>query len=64
MSGKNIIFNDKKVNNSNFYKNSKIFNIYDIDVNKIFASKKELYGTKSSLKYFIEYKASSNGWIY
>ena len=27
----------------------------DIDVNKILASKKESYGTKNSLKYFIGY---------
>ena len=35
MNGKNIIFDDKKVNNSNFYKNKKLFYIYDIDVGKI-----------------------------
>ena len=29
MSGKNIIFDDKKINKSNFYKNKKLFNIYD-----------------------------------
>ena len=29
--------------------------IDDIDVNKIFVSNKELYGTKTSLKYFIGY---------
>ena len=34
MSGKSINFDDKKKNKSNFYKNKKIFNIYDIDVNK------------------------------
>ena len=32
-----------------------IFNIDDIDVNKILDSKKEPYGTKNVLKYFIEY---------
>ena len=32
-----------------------IFNIDDIDVNKILDSKKEPYGTKNALKYFIEY---------
>ena len=29
--------------------------IEDIDVNKIFVSKKELYGTKNAIKYFIAY---------
>ena len=31
------------------------FNIHDLDVNKILVSKKESYGTKRSLKYFIGY---------
>ena len=53
MSGKSIDFDDKKVNESNFYKNKKLFNLNDIDVNKILVSKKESYGTKTSLKYFI-----------
>ena len=35
MSGKNIIFDDKKINKSSFYKNKKLFNIYDIEVDKI-----------------------------
>ena len=55
MSGKNINFDDKKIKKSNFYKNKKLFNIDDIDVNKILVSKKEQYGTKNSLKYFIGY---------
>ena len=55
MSGKNINFDDKKINKSNFHKNKKLFNIDDIDVNKILVSKKEPYGKKSSFKYFIEY---------
>ena len=29
MSGKNIIFDDKKINKSNFYKKKKLFSIYD-----------------------------------
>ena len=41
MNGKNIIFDDKKVKKSNFYKNKKIFMIDNIDVNKILISKKE-----------------------
>ena len=55
MSGKNINFDDKKLNKSNFYKNKKLFNLNDIDVNKILISKKESYCTKNSLKYFIGY---------
>ena len=32
-----------------------MFKIYDVDVNKILVSKKEPYGTKNALKYFIGY---------
>ena len=52
---KNIIFVDKKINKSNFYKNKKLSKIDDIHVNKILTSKKELYGKKSSFKHFIGY---------
>ena len=45
----------KKINKSNFYKNKKIFNIYDLDISKILVSKKESNRTKNSLKYFIDY---------
>ena len=38
-----------------FYKNTKLFNIYDLDDSKTLVSKKESYGTKNSLKYFIGY---------
>ena len=55
MRRNNIIFNDEKINKSNFYKNKKLFNIDDIDVNKILVSNKELYGKKNSFKYFIGY---------
>ena len=55
MSGKSINFDDKKVNKSNFCKNKKLFNVNDIDGNKILVSKKESYDTKNSLKYFIGY---------
>ena len=40
MNGKNINFNDKKIKKSDFYKNKKIFNISDININKILISKK------------------------
>ena len=39
----------------NFYKNKKLFNLHDLDFNKILVSKKEPYGSKNSLKYFIGY---------
>ena len=55
MSGKNIIFNNKKIRKSTFYKNKIINNIEDTDVNDILVSKKESYGNKNSLKYFIGY---------
>ena len=60
MSGKNINFNDKKIRKSTFYKNKKINNIEDIDVNNILVSKKESYGNKNSLKYFIGYNENDN----
>ena len=55
MSGKSISFEDKKISKSNFYKNKKLFNIHDLDINKLLVSKKESYGTKNSLKYLIGY---------
>ena len=63
MNGKSINFEDNKINKSIFYRNKKLFNIHDLDVNKIFVPKKESYCTKNSLKYFIVYKASSNDWL-
>ena len=56
MNRKNINFDDKKIKKSDFCnKNKKIFNINDIDINKILASKKETYGKYYSFKYFIWY---------
>ena len=57
MSESRINFDDKKIKKSDFYnnKNKKIFNINDIDVNKILVSKKEQYGKYNSFKYFIGY---------
>ena len=55
MSGKNIIFDDNKINKSNFYKNKKLFNIYDTYVDKISISRKEPHGKESSFKYFLGY---------
>ena len=45
----------KKIEKSEFYKNKKVFQIDDVDLNKKLVSKKEPYGTKNSLRYFIEY---------
>ena len=50
MSEKSINFDDKKINQSCFFKNKKLFSLNGIDVNKILVSKKEPYGTKNSLK--------------
>ena len=55
MSRKNINFDDKKIKKSDFYKNKKVFQIDDIDINKILISEKEPYSTKNALKYFIGY---------
>ena len=55
MTGKNLNFNDNKIRKSYFYKSKKIYNIEDINANKILVSKKEAYGTKNSFKYFIGY---------
>ena len=54
MNGNSINLNNKNIEKSDFYnKNKKIFNIDDIDVNKILVSKKEQYGKYNSFKYFI-----------
>ena len=55
MNTNNINFDDKKIKKSEFYKNKKVFEIDNIDVNKILVSKKEPYGTKNALKYFVGY---------
>ena len=56
MNGNSITFNNKNIKKSDFYdRNKKIFNIDDIDVNKILVSKKEQYGKYNSFKYFIGY---------
>ena len=56
MNRKNINFDNKNIKRRDFYnKNKKIFNIDDIDVNKMLVSKKEQYGTYNSFKYLIGY---------
>ena len=62
MNKKIINFNNKKINKSDFYnKDKKIFNVDDIDANKILVSKKEQYGKYNSSKYYIGY--NDNGII-
>ena len=46
MSGKSKNFNDIKIKKIDFYKNKKINNIEDINVDNILISKKEPHGTK------------------
>ena len=58
MSGKSVKFDDKKVKRSDFYKNKKLFQINNINVNKILVSKEEPYGTQNSFKYFIGYNGN------
>ena len=57
MSGNSVNFDKKKSKEvtSIKIKRKKIFNIDDIDVNKILVSKKEQYGKNNSFKYFIGY---------
>ena len=50
-----MIFNDWKINKSNFYKNKKPSKIDETDVVKMSVSKRESFGEKSSLKYFVGY---------
>ena len=49
MSGKNINFDDKNINKSNFYKNKKLVYLNDIDVNKILVSKENYMAHKIHL---------------
>ena len=55
MSRKSINFDNKNIEKSDFYRNKKLFKIEDIDINKIFVPKKESYGIKNAIKYFIGY---------
>ena len=55
MNKKSINFNDKKIKSDFYSKNKKIFNIDDIDANKILVSKKEQYDKYNSSKYVIGY---------
>ena len=55
MSGENTNFDDEMIYKSSFYKKKKLFNIYDVNVNKISVSKKEPNVKKISFKQFIRY---------
>ena len=57
MSGNSINFDDRKIKKSDFYnnKNKKIFNINNIDVDKILVSKKEKYDKYNSLNTLFGY---------
>ena len=61
MSRSSINFNNEKIKKYEFCKNKKVFNIDNIDVNKILVSKKETYGKYNSFKYFLGY--NDNGVI-
>ena len=45
----------KKIKKIEFYENKKVFQIGNIDINKMLVSKKEPYVTKNAFKYFIGY---------
>ena len=55
MIKRTVNFEDKKLNKKVFYKNKKPYDVYDIDTEKILVSKKESYGKKGSIKYFVGY---------
>ena len=55
MSGKSLNFDDEKIKKSEFNKIKKGTSVDGIDINKILVFKKEPYGTKNSVKYFIGY---------
>ena len=57
MSRSSIDFNNEKIKKVTFIK-TKIFDIDNIDVNKILVSKKETYGKYNSFKYFIGYNGN------
>ena len=55
MSEKSINVGDKNINKKDFYNDKKLFNIKDIDVNKILISKPESYNKNNMRKYIIGY---------
>ena len=59
MGGKEIDFNDKKINKKYIYKSKKLFKIKGIDINKILISEAESYGKNNSKKYIIGYSGDA-----
>ena len=55
MRGKSVDFGDKNIKKKTFLQKHKLFQIDEIDANKILSPKIESYGTKKSFKYFIGY---------
>ena len=55
MGRKYINFDDKKIQKNDFYKNKKILQINDIDINKILVSKKEPYDKKNAFEHIVGY---------
>ena len=55
MNRKSINFENKNIKSDFYNKNKNIFNVNDIDVNKILISKKEQHGEYNSFKYFFGY---------
>ena len=54
MSVQSVIFGDKNIKKSNFYKNKKAFKIYDINVREILVSKEEQYSSKIHLNTLLD----------
>ena len=54
MSGKNINFNDKKIEKSTFYKNKRIYSTDDINVNNTLVSKKNHMVIKTHLNTLLD----------
>ena len=55
MGGKYINFDNKKVEKIDFYKNKKLHQVNNIDVNKIVISKKEPYDKKNAFENILGY---------
>ena len=60
MSGKNIIFDDKNIRKRDFHKSKKLFNIDDIDANKVLVSKKNHMGQISKLNISLDIMTMKN----
>ena len=60
MSSKNMIFDDRKINKSNFHETKKVIQRDNVHLNKILISKIESYGEENSFKHFIGYNDNDN----